>query len=371
MATQLIVPKADFLPEFTQGNMKAAMKDAGAKSRDLLMVPIDNLKLIPGLNIRIHDAAYEEHVEEVKESIKEHGFYQNHPLSGYAGREGTGSDAITFIYITGGFTRYDAAQRAIEEGAAIEELPVVLKPPGTSMVDITVALAMDNTGEPLRPYEKAVIVKRLIGYGKTEEEIAGKLKITEQYVKDLLYMMSLPQAVQNMVIGGDTTLHTAIVTTRKHGPKEAAAILKNALTTVSEGNGAAEPTSAATGRTTVTQGHVAASERGQSGIVPKGHYIAAIDYAIQLPGDGLDFLRRWRKGEKDAESELASTLTKEGKAKMRKAKKEREKAAEKAKREAAKAAKKATAKKKKPAAAATPVAPSVADPEDDAFDVDL
>lgn len=347
-----VVPSADFNVEFVQGGMKAAMKDAGAKSRDLLMVPVDNIKIVAGLNPRIHDAAYESHIEEIKESILTDGFYQHHPLGGYAGKEGTGEESITFIYLTSGFTRYEAARRANAEGAGIEELPVVLRPNGTNMVDITVGFDSDNRAERLRPYEKAIVAKRLIGYGQDEEQVAAKLKVSEQYVKDLLYMLSMPQGVQDMVISGATTLHTAVTVGRKHG-KEALAVLKGAAGAGEAGTGEGEAETPAT-PARVTQGRVAASQRGASDIIPKGHYIAAIGYAIDLPGDGLDFLRRWLKGEKDAVKELATTLTKEGKAATRKAKREKEKAAkadEKAKKEAAAAKKKADAAAKKTARA--------------------
>lgn len=335
-------PSAEFLPQFNQGGIKAAIKDAGAKSRDLLMVPIDNIKVIPGLNVRIHDEVYESHIEELKESIKDNGFLQHHPLAGYAGKEGVGDDTITFIYLTGGFTRYEAAQRANTEGAGIEELPVVLHKPGTNMVDLTVALDADNRTERLRPYEKAIVAKRLIGYGQEEATVAEKLKVSGQYIKDLLFMLSLPQAVQNMVIDGSTTVHTAVTVARKHGATGALAILKGATGTAEEGGGA-DP---ATPVVRATVGRVAASQAGASDIIPKGHYIAAIGYAVDMPGDGLDFLRRWLKGEKDAVKELAATLTKEGKAATRKAKREKEKAIEKAKAAAKKAA--ASARKTKP-----------------------
>src|SRR5712691_7059613 len=124
-------PSADFDIEFTQGGVKAAIAKTGAKQRDLLMVPIGELTIVAGLNVRIHDAEYEAHIEEIKTSIIENGFYQHFPLAGYAGKEGD----LTLIYVTGGFTRLEAAKRAIKEGAAIEALPVVLKPSGTSMLD--------------------------------------------------------------------------------------------------------------------------------------------------------------------------------------------------------------------------------------------
>lgn len=321
-----IVPSADFKVELTQGGMKAAMKDSGATSTDLLMVPIGNLKIVAGLNVRVQDADHEAQIEYIKNSIIANGFYKHHPLPGYAGKEGE----LTFIYVTGGFTRYEAAKRAIAEGAAIENLPVVLKPAGTSMADLTVALAIDNTGKPLKPYERAIVVKRLVGYGMEEPEIATKLDVSEQYIKDLLFLLSLPMPIQKMVIDGSTSAGTAIQTARKHGNAKAVQILQGALTD------AAAAGNTGTARTApVTAGRAAAQASGAKKIVPKKTLFLAIDYAISLADTGIDWLSRWRQGEKDALKELDSYKRprKGGKAKAKttKAKGGRKPAAAKAK----------------------------------------
>jgi ParB-like chromosome segregation protein Spo0J len=285
------LPSPDFHVELVQGGMKAAMASTGAKSRDLLMVPVDQIKIIAGLNIRIHDDDYEAHTEEIKESIIENGFYLHFPLSGYAGKEGE----ETFIYLTGGFTRFEAAKRAIKAGAPIEALPMVLKPNGTSMQDLTVALAQDNTGSPLKPYERAIIIKRLVGYGMDEETIAQKMQISGQYVKDMLFALGLPNTVQQMIVNGQVSMGHAVATARKHGA--------NAIKVLQEAEGT-DATSAAAKRITPKQTRTAAA--GNT-IVPKKTLIAAIDYAISLP-DGIEFLTRWRKAEADALDELTTFM---------------------------------------------------------------
>ena len=69
-----------FDTELTSGNVKAAMATATAKSRDLWQVPISQIKIVDGFNPRIHNAAYDVHIEDIAESIFEHGFYQDKPL---------------------------------------------------------------------------------------------------------------------------------------------------------------------------------------------------------------------------------------------------------------------------------------------------
>jgi hypothetical protein len=296
MVKKIEIPSADFHVELVQGGMKAAMTETGAKSRDLLMVPVDQIKIVAGLNVRLHDDDYEEHVEAIKTSIIENGFYQHFPLSGYAGKE---SDQ-TFIYCTGGFTRLEAAKRAIAAGAPIEALPMVLKPSGTSMIDLTVALAMDNTGKPLKPYERAIVVKRLVGYGAEEADIATKMGISGQYVTDLLFMLGLPNTIQQMIIKDQVSAGHAVATARKHGA-DATKVLQAAIgpTPAAGTNGATPPTGRATPGTTGSGPKT----------TPKKVYISAIVYALALP-DGLDWLKRWHGGEADAVAELAATMAK-------------------------------------------------------------
>lgn len=307
-SARIEVPSGEYLPVFDQGGVKNAIKTTGAKTRDLLMVPIDQLKVIPGLNVRIRDDVYEAKINEIKESIKVNGFFQHQPIAGYVGEEGTGEDKITFIYVCGGFTRLEAARRAKAEGYEIEALPVVVKPPGTSMVDLTVGLSRDNDNNPLRPYEKAIIVKRMGGYGiEDEKEIARRLGFTDAYVKNLLYMMSLPQAYHDLVIKNVVSLDTAIGVARKHGAKDGIKILKDAAAAAPQTPPDAAPAASGTTRTraAVTQRQVNAQTTGGA-VITKKQYLNAINYSLTLPGTGTrDFLKRWIAGETDAIKELS------------------------------------------------------------------
>ena len=298
------IPSADFNVELAQGVVKAAIAAAGAKTREILMVPVDQIKIVAGFNVRIHDAEYEDHIESIKNSIIENGFYPHKPLSGYAGKEGD----QTFIYCTGGFSRLAAAKLAIEAGAPITALPLVLSPAGTSMLDLTIEMAVDNDGKQLRPYERAILIKRAVGYGGDEAAIAKKMGISGQYVTDLLYLLGLPHTVQQMVIKGQVSAGHAVVVARKHGA-DATKVLQAATGEAESGeNGAAAPNG--TGKATPSR----TGGAGGKTAIPKKVYIAAIVYALALP-DGLEFLARWHKGETDAIKELASTMGKKPKAK--------------------------------------------------------
>jgi hypothetical protein len=306
---ETVVPSSEYKAEFIPGNVKSTISAAGAKSGDLWMVPIDKLVAPAGLNVRIHGDAYEDRVEEIVDSILANGFFRHMPLAGYVGKEGDQS----FIYVTGGFTRLEAAKRAIKRGAPIEALPVIMKPAGTSMADLMVGLAMDNTGVPLKPYERGIVVKRLLSFGWDEKQIANRMTVTVSYVKDLLFLHSLPEAVQRMVIDDRVSAGHAVTISRQHG-SEAVSILQAALAEMDE---AATLKGGSPDERAIESGGTAGRDRAsrvtprrtsQGGTLPKKTILAAIDYAIALPGDGIEFLARWRKAEADAVAEVEATL---------------------------------------------------------------
>lgn len=298
MPDTLELPPADFSIEFAPGAVKAAMREAGATTYEALMVPLDSIKIVAGLNIRIHDTDYDDYCNGVRDSIIENGFYRHKPLSGYAAKEGE----LNLIYCTGGFTRLEAAKRAKAAGAPIEKVPVVMQPAGTSMIDLMVELDTDNKHRPLKPYERAVNAKRLLSYGCTEADICRRLGMTDQYLKDLLYMMSLPKALQGMVTSGKVAAKHVVILARKVGAAEALKSFEASLPKSEEDED--EAFSTPTGGARVTARN--ASLEGRKPSVPKKTIFLAIDYALQLPSGGLPWLKKWRGQEEEAVAELSA-----------------------------------------------------------------
>ena len=66
--------------ELIAGNLKEAMKKADAVSSNIWQVPVKNIHLLDGFNVRSHDA---EHIAMLAASIFENGFYKTRPLAGY------------------------------------------------------------------------------------------------------------------------------------------------------------------------------------------------------------------------------------------------------------------------------------------------
>ena len=219
------------------GKGKAITAAASSKTTEY-MVKVDQLRTIPGFNVRIRETGdYRSHVESLKQSIREHGFYLNKPLAGYIGKDGDED----VIFVTDGHTRLEAVQEINAEAVddsdlTIEGIPVVLKPAETSINDLTIALVQDNNGRPLMPYEMGIVVRRLQnakdGEGEplfSKTDIARKLSITERYIDDLNVLVSAPAKVRTAVLNGEVSSTLAIQELRKN-PKKAEERITTAVT---------------------------------------------------------------------------------------------------------------------------------------------
>lgn len=218
------------------GKGKAITAAATSKNTEYV-VSVDQLRTIPGFNVRIRETDdYRQHVESLKQSIREHGFYPNKPLAGYIGKDG--DDDV--IYVTDGHTRLEAVREINEEDVdgtqEIAGLPVVLKSAESSINDLTIALVQDNNGRPLMPYEMGIVVRRLQnakdGEGNalfSKADIARKLSITERYIDDLNVLVSAPKKVRDAVLAGEVSSTLAIQELRKN-PKKAEERITTAVT---------------------------------------------------------------------------------------------------------------------------------------------
>jgi ParB family chromosome partitioning protein len=224
---KMTLPAVNLDLTLEKGRMKAITEAATGKSTEYV-VRTDQLRTLPGFNVRVRETEdYRSHLDALKQSIRENGFYANKPLAGYIGKDG--DDDV--IYVTDGHTRLEAVQEindeALNEGEAIEGLPVVLKPADSNIADLTIALVQDNSGRPLTPYEMGVVVQRLAGMKDgdnnplfSKADIARKLSITERYIDDLNVLVGAPAKVRTAVLEGAVSSTLAIQELRRN-PKKA------------------------------------------------------------------------------------------------------------------------------------------------------
>ena len=201
--------------ELTAGNVKSAMQAAGAGSSDLWKVPMDQLHILEGFNVRTHGEEHRAHIAALTESILQNGFYANHPLAGYVAEK----NGKQIIFLTDGHCRLEAAAEAVRLGAEIKALPVVVSPKGTSVEDLTVGLVTNNSGHPLTQYEIGIVCKRLVGFGWDEKEIGKRLGMPASRIRDLLDLVGAPASVRDAVADGAVSATQAISTIKQHGAK--------------------------------------------------------------------------------------------------------------------------------------------------------
>lgn len=215
-----------------EAGKRKAITAAAAGKGETFNVKVDQLRTIPGFNVRIRETDdYRGHLDGLKQSIRENGFYANKPLAGYIGVD-NGEDVI---FVTDGHTRLEAVQEINAEAVddsdlTLETVPLVLKPAEASINDLTIALVQDNNGRPLTPYEMGIVVRRLQnakdGEGNplfSKDDIARKLSITPRYIDDLNVLVSAPSKVRTAVLSGKVSSTLAIQELRKN-PKKASTL---------------------------------------------------------------------------------------------------------------------------------------------------
>jgi ParB family transcriptional regulator, chromosome partitioning protein len=185
------------MPEIVKGSLKAVLGQEGVnKTNQLLMVSPTVLRIIPGFNPRIHELdKYKEDAEELKDSIRNEGFYADKPIAGYVGKDGEED----VIFITDGHRRFEAVESLRAEGVEINTLPVVLKPAETDIARLTISTVRSNTGRRLTFFENAIVVRRLLKHGMSKAEIAKALGFTERAVEDFFIMIEAPKKVRDLV----------------------------------------------------------------------------------------------------------------------------------------------------------------------------
>jgi len=289
-----MIPSSDYVPELLPASAQDALRNADATKEPMYMVPIDKLVVDPQFNIRVHNKSHEVQEQTIIASIMEHGFYKHMPLPAYPGKF-AGEDVL---FVAGGFTRFGAAKKVRDSGVPLTHLPVVLRERGTNIGDLLVGLAMDNTGKPLSPYERALLCKRLKNLNWSERKIAKALGIVQSYVHQLLGLLELPQDLQQLVIDERVAATLVINTVQQVGVTQALAMIQANLALHDDDAPLGGTNGATPRRTSIVNRGTRLTSRV---------CLAAIDYAIQQRD--LTVLEQWRSGDHEIVAAVNSTLS--------------------------------------------------------------
>lgn len=228
--------EADFTATINPGVLKDAMKAAGASSGDLWKLPFDQLRIIEGFNLRVRTPQYQAKVEEYAELLANEGWLAHEPMKGLVQHdEATGKN---LVYIFDGHTRLLAlplanAKRSARGLPLISDVTVIAIPSKKngkepiSMADLTVAMIQANMSNPHTAYELALACKRLADDGAANAQIAKRLSLSTEWVKNLLLLMAAPRELRERVANDALTVTLAVQLLKEHG-NEAADMVEEA-----------------------------------------------------------------------------------------------------------------------------------------------
>ena len=225
--------RADVKLNMTPGNIKKGMKAIGTPN-DMYMVDARKVRVIPDFNPRIKDEKYWEGIRELALGMKTHGYYRDKPLAGYVAVE----DGEEVVYLTEGHRRHDAVLYWQDNLDAPEDLriPFVPKPRGTSDLDLTYALLESNKAQDFRPFELAMLVKRLhVAYGQSEAVIAEKMNKSLPYVRHMLLVAGAPDDIVKMVIAEELSITEAADAINTYKDKAVDVLTKAKANSAAEG----------------------------------------------------------------------------------------------------------------------------------------
>ncbi|APO93233.1 ParB/RepB/Spo0J family partition protein [Xanthomonas vesicatoria] len=211
MSTAL--PTAEVETNLVPGNVKV-IKNANRRSDSLYFIDPASIHVIPGYNVRFESDDYNAHVRSMADSMKAEGFHADSPLVVYVAKI-DGEDRVTLIR---GHSRLKALALANVEGAGITEIPVIFKPKTISPQELEFDLIDSNNGRNLTTYETAIVVKRLMNLGITEDELLAQKRFSPPQLQLLITLASAPPRLAELVASGQASAKVAVELIRKHGP---------------------------------------------------------------------------------------------------------------------------------------------------------
>ena len=189
------------------GHREVSMEVRGARGKANPTILLEHFYIIPGLNARLKTPEWEAHIEWLTARIIHEGFREDCPLLVFPTEDASGNQKYGII---SGESRFHAATRAAKRGSDVKSLPVVLCPEGSSMEEMSVQVATSNSGKPFTPLEMAYLAQRFAKWRKEPAEIAAIMKVSSNYVNQMLRIAAAPHEVRAMIQDGDVSFATAL-----------------------------------------------------------------------------------------------------------------------------------------------------------------
>lgn len=174
----------------------------GTTVKKTFLVPLDELYVEPGFNVRDID---QQHVEEFRDAFIAGEYLP--PLAVQVTEDG--------IKIIDGHHRYYGAKLATEAGHEIPRLEC--KDFVGSEADRIAFMVTSSQGKPLAPLERAAAYQRLSNQGWESAEIAKKVKRSVADVEHHLALLEVGDGLLAMVKSGEVAPTTAVALSREHG----------------------------------------------------------------------------------------------------------------------------------------------------------
>jgi ParB family chromosome partitioning protein len=195
------------------GSLQGICVGETGKRIDAYMINPRKLVIDPGFNVRDKsDPEVAANIRSLADEMKQNGIQYIPALTVYM----RGDEVV----VTDGYCRTEGALLAISEGAQVPYLPIRPEEKHSNEVDRTFSLLKRNEhGLALTPLQQAAVVKRLLGLGLSDQEVADRACKSIAHIKQLVILLSSPQDVKEMVKSGEVSASQAIKTVRKHGEK--------------------------------------------------------------------------------------------------------------------------------------------------------
>lgn len=173
---------------------------ATSTDKDIQNIPINEIRSNPFQPRRVFD---QEKLEELSQSIKEHGLFQ--PI--------IVKKSIKGYELVAGERRTKAAKLA-----GFTEIPAIIKD-YTDEEMMEVALLENIQREDLNPIEEAEAYDNIIKKSSlTQEQLAKKVSKSRSYITNVLGLVSLPEEVKNLVAEGKISMAHAKILSKMEDP---------------------------------------------------------------------------------------------------------------------------------------------------------